>query len=419
MKQTNLPNNFDTTSSAEQVDIDDSMYGLPYGKFQNSLDKVLNDEYADRVLGAQFGGDDQTYNPYDADGALEEPTKYYSGTNLVVCKVDSDRTCGRFETCIPLVPQSMQGICKCIQGYERIKKGGCIKAFSTEDDSVDLDRRKLTEKLLMAKNLEEDSPMYDAKSDSGEVPAPVPASSPVQKLSVSVVSKDVQLPEKEVTLAAYTVPDEKTAGVPYEYSWSLISQPPGSVNGTTSDQSKDKIKLSNLSEGLYRFKVVVKGKGLKGEAFGNVTVLPEKRTNKPPTVIITPKMQIVKWPTSGAILDGSSSKVRGWTSEAPGIRLTRFQPITINYCIRFQDDDGIKSWHWDLIQGPIGYKAALQETSTLQLSDLIPGNYTFKLTVTDSDDEKNSTNAQITVLKAIDYPPSANAGAYIKPYFPI
>lgn len=67
-----------------------------------------------------------------------------------------------------------------------------------------------------------------------------------------------------------------------------------------------------------------------------------------------------------------------------------------------------------MIQGPIGYKTSLQEASTLQLSDLVPGNYTFKLTVTDSNNEKNSTNAQITVLKAIDYPPSANAGPYIK-----
>lgn len=71
-----------------------------------------------------------------------------------------------------------------------------------------------------------------------------------------------------------------------------------------------------------------------------------------------------------------------------------------------------------MIQGPIGYKATLQETSTLQLSDLIPGNYTFKLTVTDSDDIKNSTTAQINVLKAIDYPPSANAGRDVMLFWP-
>lgn len=76
-----------------------------------------------------------------------------------------------------------------------------------------------------------------------------------------------------------------------------------------------------------------------------------------------------------------------------------------------QDDDQIKSWHWDLIQGPIGYQPTLPETSTLQLTSLsLPGNYTFKLTVTDSDNVSNSTTARISVLKATDYPPIANAG---------
>lgn len=39
------------------------------------------------------------------------------------------------------------------------------------------------------------------------------------------------------------------------------------------------------------------------------------------------------------------------------------------------------------------------------------GNYTVKLTVADSDGETNSTQATIEVLKEIDYPPEANAGA--------
>lgn len=77
-----------------------------------------------------------------------------------------------------------------------------------------------------------------------------------------------------------------------------------------------------------------------------------------------------------------------------------------------QDDDKIKTWRWDLIQGPINYQPVLSETSTLSLANLtLPGNYTFKLTVTDSDNVSNSTTANITVLKAIDYPPSANAGS--------
>lgn len=41
-----------------------------------------------------------------------------------------------------------------------------------------------------------------------------------------------------------------------------------------------------------------------------------------------------------------------------------------------------------------------------------PGNYTFKLTVTDTDKITNSSTANITVLKVTDYPPEANAGGF-------
>lgn len=90
--------------------------------------------------------------------------------------------------------------------------------------------------------------------------------------------------------------------------------------------------------------------------------------------------------------------------------------INDNY---LQDDDKIKSWKWDLIQGPINYAPALTDTSTLQLTNLtMPGHYTFKLTVTDSDNITNSTTANITVLKATDYPPSANAGQPVILFLP-
>lgn len=85
----------------------------------------------------------------------------------------------------------------------------------------------------------------------------------------------------------------------------------------------------------------------------------------------------------------------------------------------FQDDDQIKSWRWDLINGPINYAPVLTETSTLQLTNLtLPGIYMFKLTVRDSDNLTNSTIANITVLKATDYPPSANAGQPVIIYLP-
>lgn len=112
-------------------------------------------------------------------------------------------------------------------------------------------------------------------------------------------------------------------------------------------------------------------------------MLPASRINQPPQIVITPANQTIKLPNTGAVLDASSST----------------------------DDDGIVSYHWDLTQGPLGYNPQLKETQTLQLNDLTkPGNYTFKLTVTDTDKATNFSTATITVLKYTDYPPEANAG---------
>jgi len=76
------------------------------------------------------------------------------------------------------------------------------------------------------------------------------------------------------------------------------------------------------------------------------------------------------------------------------------------------DDDKIVSYKWELQKGPINYafSNAQQNSSTLQINDLVPGNYTFKLSVEDADHAMNSTSANVTVMKEIDYPPTANAG---------
>ena len=50
--------------------------------------------------------------------------------------------------------------------------------------------------------------------------------------------------------------------------------------------------------------------------------------------------------------------------------------------------------------------------------DLVLGNYTFKLTVTDSDQESSSTYATLTVVKETDYPPAANAGEAVIIFLP-
>uniref|UniRef100_A0A6B2EFS6 Putative serine-type protease inhibitor n=1 Tax=Phlebotomus kandelakii TaxID=1109342 RepID=A0A6B2EFS6_9DIPT len=331
------------------------------------VDSIFNPQYADDATG------------YGLERLMGDESQM-DKVKVNICEVGVDTLCPKNERCRIVSPKSRQGFCDCLENFIRNEDGDCIPIRATTD-------KQYYDKYWGVLNSEAGKIVPNAKPVTSEDTT----DGSTKQITVSVVSKDVRLPEKEVTLSAFTIPDEQSSGDKYKYLWTLVSRPSGDDNGTISDQSKDKVKLSNLSEGLYQFKVTVTGNGSYGEAYANVTVLPAKRLNRPPVVVITPIQQTVKLPNSGAILDGSTSK----------------------------DDDAIVSWHWDLLEGPIGYQPKLPDTATLQLSDLTaPGNYTFKLTVSDSDGVQNFTTANITVLKGIDYPPEANAGPDVILYLP-
>ena len=278
----------------------------------------------------------------------------FGATNGISCITQTN--CLDNEVCVKNDgDKSDVGICQCSTGFKRNLAGICALGEDVQLGITPQAKAQI---------------MKDASTSMKP---------PMKRLLVSAVSKEVRLPENEVTLSAYTVPAEQE-NEHYNYAWSLLSQPEGHT-GIMTDQNRMTVKLSNLSEGLYTFKVTVNNPNAYGEAYANVSVLPPKRINQAPIAIISPASQVVKLPNTGAVLDGSSSK----------------------------DDDRVISYHWELQQGPIGYQPNLVDTPTLQLDNLVPGNYTFKLTVEDSDHITNSTSANITVLKVTDYPPSANA----------
>ncbi|XP_016965332.1 dyslexia-associated protein KIAA0319-like protein [Drosophila biarmipes] len=317
------------------------------------------------------------FQPDETDVLANEELGYYD-TNAKFTACDVETPCPPPQQCVPLQANAVRGVCSCPEGFVWNKQRKCVMAavpYSSYLTSNEAGQQEAA-----------------ASENSPEVSAPpLPKAEQNKDIVVSVMSKEVRLPEQEVTLAAFTVPDEQTSDTKYKYLWTLISQPKGPMNGTISDQSKSKVKLSNLSEGLYTFKVTVTGdNGTFGEATANVTVLPENRINQPPQVIISPREQIIRQPTTNAILDGSTST----------------------------DDDKITNWHWEVISGPIGYQPVLPEVNTLQLDLTSPGNYTFKLTVTDSNNVTNSTTATIAVLKETDYAPVANAGDAVILYLP-
>ena len=125
----------------------------------------------------------------------------------------------------------------------------------------------------------------------------------------------------------------------------------------------------------------------------NVSVQPPLRINSPPVAVIQPANSTVQLPNRDTLLDGSFSK----------------------------DDDKIMKYEWTPLTVPISYKT-IGETAmngqTLTLKQLVNGFYQFQLTVTDSDGATNSTIANVTVIKEMDYPPRANAGSDVVIYLP-
>ncbi|XP_026867464.2 dyslexia-associated protein KIAA0319-like protein isoform X2 [Electrophorus electricus] len=203
----------------------------------------------------------------------------------------------------------------------------------------------------------------------------------VRELVVSAgTNVEVTLPSNEVELNAFVVP-APPSGTKYAFDWHLRTHPKDS-SGEMEGQHSKTLKLSKLTVGLYEFKVIVDGDGAHGEGNVNVTVKPEPRVNKPPVAVVSPKYQEISLPTSSTVIDGSQST----------------------------DDDKIVAWHWEEVKGPLREEKVSADTAVLTLTSLVPGNYTFNLTVTDSDGAQNSTQAMLCVNKAMDYRPVANAG---------
>ncbi|NWV47538.1 K319L protein, partial [Daphoenositta chrysoptera] len=220
-----------------------------------------------------------------------------------------------------------------------------------------------------------------AQSSTAAAPSTAATTPAMKELVVSAGdSVEVTLPKNEVQLNAFVLP-EPPPRTTYSYEWELITHPKD-YSGEMAGKHSQTLRLSKLTVGLYEFKVIVDGENAHGEGYVNVTVNPKPRVNQPPVAIVSPQFQEISLPTISTLIDGSQST----------------------------DDDKIISYHWEELKGPLREEKVSSDTAILTLTNLVPGNYTFSLTVVDSDGASNSTTANLTVNKAVDYPPVANAG---------
>lgn len=287
--------------------------------------------------------------------------------------------CGENADCKPREnSKSMVGTCECKEGFVFDSGGTCVPLIN-EKTTKRPDKHLTNEKTTAAVKVTTIPPVTKSTTPR------------IQILTVSAGdNKVLQLPdEQQVTLKAFVLQDKKN-GETYNFEWTLEAHPENSESGTMEGKNTDTLKLAHLIAGLYTFRVQVKGKNQFGEASVNVTVNPPARQNKPPVAIIKPTSLVVKLPNS-AILDGSDST----------------------------DDDKIVKYHWEEMSGPLRDQMITEQAAILSLTDLTPGNYTFKLTVTDSDGSTNSTTANVTAIKERDYPPKANAGSDLVIHLPV
>ncbi|XP_060065964.1 dyslexia-associated protein KIAA0319-like protein [Ylistrum balloti] len=283
------------------------------------------------------------------------------------CTYGIPHTCPDHMICfIPESSKKRTGLCTCDTGYEMDQEAQC---HPKDENDAGIVTDATIEKHVGGKVV------------AKKIPTKVPK---IQGLTVSAgENKVVQLPDNNVTLSAFVL-ETKSDGETFNYEWTLITSPAGAETGTMVGKNTDTLHLTKLIAGLYTFKIKVTGQKREGSGLVNVTVQPVARKNRPPVAIIKPAKQTIKVPNL-AILDGSVST----------------------------DDDQIVMYHWEEISGPIQDQQFTDNRAILKLKELAPGKYQFKLTVTDSDGATNSTIANVTVIKELDYPPKANAGSDI------
>lgn len=192
----------------------------------------------------------------------------------------------------------------------------------------------------------------------------------------------VQLPVNSVTLDGSSSSDPD--GTIKTYLWELQSGP----EATIENPSEAKTVVSKLSEGTYVFKLTVTDdQGATGSDTVTVTVLP--LPNVPPVAIAFAE-------PSSVILSARGSGV----SQLSGVES--------------KDPDGeIKSYVWSLSSGPTGGAIINNPDSEKTLVTFTqPGNYVFKLTVTDNKGATDTTTVTVTVtVPQQNLPPVAKASA--------
>jgi hypothetical protein len=183
--------------------------------------------------------------------------------------------------------------------------------------------------------------------------------------------QSIQLPADAALAGSGNDPD----GTIIAYQWSQVSGP---NNATFTAPNDPNTNVTDLTDGTYIFRLTVTDNDMaQGNDSMQLTVI---RPNLPPTADAGPD-QTLKEPTNTATLNGSGST----------------------------DPDGtIVGYFWAQVDGPAGASIQNPNQAITLVTGLVPGTYTFSLTVTDNHGATGYDTTQIFV--ATNQPPNVNAG---------
>ncbi|MGB5930686.1 MAG: gliding motility-associated C-terminal domain-containing protein, partial [Cyclobacteriaceae bacterium] len=190
--------------------------------------------------------------------------------------------------------------------------------------------------------------------------------------------KTITLPTNSLTIQGSGQDED---GQIKEYWWRKKSGPQARL----SNQDKATLQVSNMNQGQYVFELIVTDdKGAKGADLVSVTVKPEPQAANKRPVANAGQDKTITLPTNSLTIQGSG-----------------------------QDADGqVVTYQWNKVSGP---QANLQQRDkpTLQVNNLVQGQYVFELTVTDDKGAKGQDRVAVLVkpkAQAANKAPIANAG---------
>lgn len=190
----------------------------------------------------------------------------------------------------------------------------------------------------------------------------------------------IKLPTNEVTLNGNQSTDDKNI-----ISWQWTRAPDDEkslavdMDGTTTPY----LHLSKLELGVYKFLLKVTDTANQTST-AEVHVFVQPQQFKGPEAIVQPPLELNLPLENRIYLDGSKS-----SDDSP---------------------EGLVSYKWMQVDGPKDSEIANSTIPLTEVIGLIPGKYTFQLTVSNLRGTSSSANTTITVTQSKNTPPRANAG---------